>query len=165
MSYRDIFLTLNSENVRYLVVGGLAVNLYGVPRMTFDLDLIVENKLENFQNLVNAFQKAGFAPRRPMALKDLLSPETIEKWITEKNLIDFCVYGKDKPFEEIDIVLSHNVDFNKEYSEKTEMESESIIIPIISTAGLIEMKKYSGRIQDLQDVKLLRKLGKQNNEK
>ncbi len=165
MSYKDVFSTLNSENVRYLVVGGLAVNLYGVPRMTFDLDLIVENKLENFQNLVNAFKKAGFAPRQPMALKDLLSPETIKKWITDKNLVDFCVYGKDKPFEEIDIVLSHNVDFNMEYSERTDMESEGVIIPVISTAGLIEMKEYSGRIQDLQDIKLLRKLGEQNSEK
>ncbi|MEI8191455.1 MAG: hypothetical protein WCI75_17210 [candidate division NC10 bacterium] len=34
--YEVIFRTLNRHHVRYLIVGGLAVNLLGVPRMTED---------------------------------------------------------------------------------------------------------------------------------
>jgi hypothetical protein len=36
--YEDVFRALNRHRVRYLIVGGIAVNLSGVPRMTRDLD-------------------------------------------------------------------------------------------------------------------------------
>jgi hypothetical protein len=44
MYYLDLFRTLNERNVRYLVVGGLAVNLYGVPRVTQDVDDLITMK-------------------------------------------------------------------------------------------------------------------------
>jgi hypothetical protein len=40
--YEDVFKTFDEEDLRYLVVGGMAVNLYGYVRMTLDLDIIVD---------------------------------------------------------------------------------------------------------------------------
>jgi hypothetical protein len=37
MFYEQVFRVLHKHEVRYLVVGGVAVNLYGVLRMTADL--------------------------------------------------------------------------------------------------------------------------------
>ena len=34
-----IFAALNATSVRYLIVGGIAVNIHGYQRMTADLDL------------------------------------------------------------------------------------------------------------------------------
>ena len=39
--YHDAFATLTAAGVRFVVVGGVAVNLQGVPRFTADLDLAV----------------------------------------------------------------------------------------------------------------------------
>ena len=43
MFYLDLFRSLEQHRVRYLLVGGLAVNLYGVPRMTMDVVLALDS--------------------------------------------------------------------------------------------------------------------------
>jgi len=40
MNYYEIFKRFNELKIDYLIVGGLAVNLHGVPRMTYDIDAI-----------------------------------------------------------------------------------------------------------------------------
>ena len=37
MFYKEVFEALNTNQVQYLVVGGVALNLHGYPRMTYDL--------------------------------------------------------------------------------------------------------------------------------
>ena len=39
-----IFKKLNEKGIKYIVVGGIAVNLYGIPRMTYAADLILDLK-------------------------------------------------------------------------------------------------------------------------
>ena len=36
LDYLGIFKAFNEKGIKYLVVGGIAVNLYGIPRMTCD---------------------------------------------------------------------------------------------------------------------------------
>jgi predicted nucleotidyltransferase len=44
MPYQDLFIALNTAQVRYLVVGGVAMVLHGAVRMTADLDLAISLK-------------------------------------------------------------------------------------------------------------------------
>ena len=164
MSYKKIFETLNKKNVKYLIVGGLAVNLYGVPRLTYDLDIIVENNPKNYERLIEALKQLNFFPKLPVKLEELMDKEKRKKWVVDKNLIAFCVLNKDKPYEELDIILSHNIDFNEEYRRKTDFDIENIIFQVISIDGLIKMKLYSKRKQDIQDVEILKKIKKIKNE-
>ena len=39
---RDAFASWSFHQVKYLVIGGTAAILYGVPRATFDLDILIE---------------------------------------------------------------------------------------------------------------------------
>ena len=39
---QDVFRCLEENEVKYLVIGGIAAILYGVPRATFDLDILIE---------------------------------------------------------------------------------------------------------------------------
>jgi len=41
LDYQAFFKQLNNQEIDYLIVGGLAVNLHGIPRMTYDIDLMV----------------------------------------------------------------------------------------------------------------------------
>ena len=41
MFYLDLFRTLQEAGVRYVVVGGLALNLHGIERSTMDIDLAI----------------------------------------------------------------------------------------------------------------------------
>lgn len=47
----NIWKVFNENNVRYLTIGGLAVNIYGYIRNTGDIDILIEDTLENRKNL------------------------------------------------------------------------------------------------------------------
>ena len=44
---RDLLCAFNAEGVEYLVVGGHAVNVHGVPRLTKDLDVFIRGSEAN----------------------------------------------------------------------------------------------------------------------
>jgi hypothetical protein len=62
LDYRTIFKDMNEASVDYIIVGGLAVNFYGVPRMTYDLDLMIALNPENILKLVSRFSAWGYQP-------------------------------------------------------------------------------------------------------
>jgi len=39
---RDVFASFEKYEVRYVIIGGIAAILYGVPRATFDLDILIQ---------------------------------------------------------------------------------------------------------------------------
>jgi predicted nucleotidyltransferase len=43
--YAEIFKAFNGAKIEYLIVGGVAVNLYGYNRFTGDIDILVEESL------------------------------------------------------------------------------------------------------------------------
>ncbi len=52
---RGVYSSLQKNKVRYVTIGGgIAAILYGVPRTTFDLDILIEATLENAQRRLDA---------------------------------------------------------------------------------------------------------------
>jgi len=54
-----VFASFQKNDVKYLVIGGIAAVLYGVPRATFDLDILIEPTIENADKLLIALSEAG----------------------------------------------------------------------------------------------------------
>ncbi len=44
---QDVFKSFQQHDARYVVIGGIAAILHGVPRATFDLDILIEATPEN----------------------------------------------------------------------------------------------------------------------
>lgn len=53
--FSDFIRALNTNDVEYLLVGGMAVILYGYIRITGDIDLWVKNTDINFKKIRKAF--------------------------------------------------------------------------------------------------------------
>lgn len=66
----DVFASLNRHDVRYLVVGGIAAVLHGVPRATFDLDILIDPTDDNATALLSALGDARRASGQPVDLED-----------------------------------------------------------------------------------------------
>ncbi len=47
---KDVFASFQRHEVKYVVIGGIAAVLHGVPRATFDLDVFIEATEDNAQN-------------------------------------------------------------------------------------------------------------------
>ncbi len=52
---QDVFRSFQEHDVRYVVIVGIASILHGVPRATFDLDVLIEASLENARRLLLPF--------------------------------------------------------------------------------------------------------------
>ena len=56
-SFNKVFAALEKYKVDYILIGGYAVALYGIPRATNDIDLFVKPEENNFNNLRLALKK------------------------------------------------------------------------------------------------------------
>ena len=159
MYYFEILKELFNRKIDYLIVGGLAVNLYGVPRVTQDIDIIISFDKENILELNGAVKSLGYIPRLPGVNPEQLSdPAVRDDWIKNKNLKAFSFYHKKDSYKAVDIVLVHPLDFFQAFQNKTIKKVEDITINLVGVNDLITMKSFSGRQQDLSDIELLKKV-------
>ncbi len=158
MYYFEVLEALYKSKVKYLIVGGLAVNLYGVPRLSQDIDIIISTDKENVFNIISLLEKMDYVPRLPVDPKDISEPDKVKYWIEHKNLKAFSFYHKKDNYKVIDLLLFHNLNFEKSFENKTVKKVKYIEIYLISIDDLIKMKEFSGRTQDLSDIEMLKKV-------
>src|SRR3989344_6161375 len=115
MLYERILNELHRHKIKYLVVGGLAVNLYGYDRITGDLDIILLMTDANVKKFIKVAEQFKLKPRIPAALQDFAVPRLRKSWIKEKNMKAFALHNPRNDAEHVDIVIDHPVDFQKAY--------------------------------------------------
>ncbi|MEO0095240.1 MAG: hypothetical protein ABIL69_11545 [candidate division WOR-3 bacterium] len=156
MKIEDILQTLEKYRVRYAVVGGVAVVLYGYIRFTKDIDLIVDFSRENVKRFKQAMDFLKFKPGPPIEPTDLADAKKRNIWIQEKNAKVITFYNPDQQMLQIDVLLTVNFS-DIEVVRKKVGDFE---ISVIAYADLIKMKKQSGRALDLIDIDKLEELRK-----
>ncbi len=152
MIYEEIFREFEQKDVRYLIVGGMAVNLYGYLRLTIDLDLMVDLSDENLSKIINVMERLGYIPKVPVNPHEFISKEKRDEWIRNKGAIVFTFIDPKAPFKVIDIFLVNPIDFEEAYTNKKVMKIKGISINIASIDDLIKMKSACGRPRDIEDI-------------
>ena len=142
--FKAITAALNQAGIEYAVCGGWAMAIHGLPRATIDIDLMI------------------------------LSSDLSEALKTAQNL-GYDVEGSPLHFGEIEIRRISKIDketkrlFTIDFllvtqSMETIWSDRKLIVWeegetwVVSKEGLIELKKISGREQDLLDIKKLREM-------
>ncbi|HEC99482.1 MAG TPA: hypothetical protein ENN18_03765 [Proteobacteria bacterium] len=161
LNFLKLFSTLNNKKIRYLVAGGVAVNLYGIERATGDIDIVVHLERHNLEKFVEVMKELGFKPKIPVKLEYLCSKEMRDKWVREKGMKVFSVYDPQNPYFLLDVFVEEPFDFDKVYEERKNIRAGNVRIPLVPIKRLIEMKKKVGRPQDIADVYYLRKIEKE----
>jgi hypothetical protein len=72
---KGVFKSFQQHDVRYVVIGGIAAVLYGVPRATFDLDILIEATPENAQRLLDGLEDAGLGTATLTNSEEILANE------------------------------------------------------------------------------------------
>lgn len=144
--FSDMIKIFLEEQVKFLLVGGMSINLYGYVRTTKDMDLWVQASIENAPKVVKALAKFG-APMQDISVDDFEVEGTVFQIGVDPIRIDVLTKITGVKFEEA--ILNAKI-----------MEVEDLKIPTISIKDLIKNKKASGRLQDLADVQKLEKINK-----
>lgn len=155
--YEEVFKALNEAKVEYLVCGGAAVVLFGFPRLTIDLDLIVSLEKDNLANIYNVLTRLNYRPQAPIKKEEFIQKEKLEELAEKKNMKVVSFYNLNDPFKVVDVGV--NLPNISEILKKKEfIRIKNLKIPVISIDALMKMKKDLGRPQDLIDVLNLKEI-------
>ena len=114
--------------------------LHGVPRATFDLDILIDAKHDNAKNLLDALLEAKLGTASLTTPEELLSQEiTIFK---DRVRIDVQTFTPGLKFEEA-------------WERRETMKYQDQEFYVASREDLISSKRAAGRRVDLEDVRLL----------
>lgn len=138
---------LNQEGAKYLVIGGLALNLHGIIQATKDVDLLIPKDIKNTKKILKALERLSFG-----IAKELEAEEVIQK--------PFTIIG-DNPRVDL-VTVAAKVKYEDAKKTALQTKIKKIKIPYLDYETLIKTKS-TGRLKDKADVEILKKLGKRKN--
>jgi hypothetical protein len=152
--FEAIFAALQATGSRYVVVGGVAVNLHGYQRFTKDVDLVIELIPNQTLRVLEALQSLGFRPNIPVKVTDFANADIRNSWVREKGMMVFQMFS-DTSRVTVDIFAQYPIAFDELYAESTSVALPGAALRIASIQHLMQMKREAGRPQDMLDIEKL----------
>ena len=134
---RSVLGALDQARVDYALVGGMAVAVWGAPRATRDIDLLVRS--EDLASAMSAVRGCGFTlAALPFEFKDGTTLQRVNRVDEAGNLMT------------VDFIM---VDRNLEsaWASRTRVPFADGQVAVISREALMAMKAQAARPQDLAD--------------
>lgn len=127
----------------YLVIGGWAAIVHGLPRTTLDVDLFVRPSAENVRRLIGALSEIGHGIAREVAPEEILEKHVF--LFADQIRIDVFTrpWGLDG--------------FSECRKRALEVHFEGIRIPVLGVEDLIRSKE-TDRESDREDIEALRRI-------
>ncbi|NCO67982.1 MAG: hypothetical protein COY75_02025 [Nitrospirae bacterium CG_4_10_14_0_8_um_filter_41_23] len=133
----------NRRGVEYIVIGGFAMIMHGLPRTTVDIDFFINGSPDNMEKIKDS-------------LKEVFNDEEIEG-ISPSDVSEYSVirYGTPDGFY-IDLIgkLGEAFKFDDFKSHIETFEINHIDIPVCDVEMLIKMKQ-TVRTKDITDIEFL----------
>ncbi len=143
---------LRDAGVRYAVVGGYAVALHGAVRGTLDIDVALHWSRANLLRAETALQGLGLVSRLPVTGNEVY--DFRDEYIANRGLVAWSFHNPGDPLEQVDIVIAYDLAGKR----TLRVDLGSGTVQVLCIDDLIEMKRNSGRAQDVEDAAALEKL-------
>ena len=156
MLFRDLLDTLSKGDVRFVVIGGVALVLRGSVRLTVDLDICYARDAANLNHLAAAL--APLNPRLRGAPDDLpfiWDAQTLRSGLNftlKTDLGDLDVLGDVTGLGGYDAVAALS----------TEQDVAGLRLAVLSLEGLERAKRAAGRVKDLVDLEEISEIRRQS---
>ncbi|MGH9750253.1 MAG: nucleotidyl transferase AbiEii/AbiGii toxin family protein [Candidatus Polarisedimenticolia bacterium] len=153
--FEPLFKALNDSDVRYVVVGGLAVVLHGHARLTADVDLVVDLEETQAAKAIAVLVAMGLRPRVPVDPEDFARRVVRETWIRDRGMQVFSMYDPANPMRVVDLFVSHPIPFEELWTRSERFDLRATSIRVASIPDLVHLKRLAGRPQDMSDIEQL----------
>jgi len=128
----------------YVVMGGLAVRAYGIPRATYDIDFTITIERERLKELYDAVETLGYAV-----------PEAYTAgWVDAVGgmpLVKFQIFVEDNGID-IDVFLAETEFQQSVVSRRRREELDGAVLFLVSPEDLVLLKLLANRPRDIADV-------------
>jgi predicted nucleotidyltransferase len=146
-AFDELLKRLADAGVEFVLVGGLAVNAWGVVRGTKDVDVVVAPELANLKRVAKVAVAAGGHVQKGEAL--LGSPPSIAAALASGEQVAI-----ETDLGRLDVV--QGLEGVPSYAELRERASEAevlgVSVAVCSVEDLRAMKRAAGRTRDLADL-------------
>ena len=121
-------------------------------RGTLDIDVVVRWTRTTLVRAEAALKAIGLVSRLPVTAREVY--DFRDEYVRNRNLTAWNFYNPDDPLEQVDIIITDDLAGKR---------TKAVALPtgpvrVLSVTDLIDMKRRSGRPQDLEDVRALEKL-------
>jgi predicted nucleotidyltransferase len=145
--FDELLRRLAVAKVKFVVVGGLAVNAWGVVRGTKDVDVVVANEPENLKRLAELAVAAHGHVQQGEAM--LGTPISIASALASGEQVAIeTELGRLDVVQGLDGVPS----YDELHSRATETEILGATVEVCALEDLKAMKRAAGRTRDLADL-------------
>jgi hypothetical protein len=131
---------LNAEKIKYMVIGGQAVLLYGEPRLTWDIDINLKMSIKELPRLMKILKKAGIkiltAHPENFVKKTMVLPAVFEARKVRLNLI-----FADSEYE------------NQALKRARKIKIKRTTVSFASPEDIVIQKVFAGRPRDIEDAR------------
>ncbi len=146
---RELLVRLNEADVRFVRVGGLAVNAWGYLRATRDVDLVPDPSAENLEKL-------------DVLLRDLGGRVDVGGKLLDADSISIFLRTGDRTLVatelgQVDVLqgLPQVPSFAALDEQAQDIDLKGLVIRVCSFEHLLEMKRASDRDRDRDDLRAL----------
>ncbi len=160
MKIAELLQSLSDEQVQYVLVGGLAVQLHGFLRSTFDIDVALAMDDENLVRFIAVAKRFGLTPVIPVAIDALRNEQQIEQWYREKGMLAFALREPQVGGSVVDVLVRPDVPFETLNANAIVGELFGRQVRIASIADLLVMKRVANRPKDKLDITALEKIAR-----
>jgi hypothetical protein len=167
----DLLKALSEAQVRYVLVGGMAVQLHGYFRATFDVDLVLAMDDENLTRFIGVAKQIGLVPSIPVPIDSLRNAAQIEQWhremgqagkphsgCSQKGMLAFALREPQTGGGVVDVLVRPEVPFEQLHKNAVVGELFSQQVMIASIDDLLTMKRCANRDKDKLDIAALEKI-------
>jgi predicted nucleotidyltransferase len=146
-AFDELLRRLAAADVDFVVVGGLAVNAWGVVRGTKDVDVVVANAPDNLKRLAEVAVAAGGHVQRGEAL--LGTPISIASALASGEQVAI-----ETDLGRLDVVqgLDGIPGYDELHPRATKTEILGVEVAVCALEDLKAMKRAAGRTRDLADL-------------
>ena len=158
MKLSELLAALTESEVDYVLVGGLAVQLHGYLRSTFDIDLVLAMNDGNLSRFIEVARRFKLVPAIPVPLDSLRDAAPIELWHRDKGMLAFSLRETTVGGMVVDVLVRPEIDFERLRSNAARGELFGRQVPIAAIDDLLVMKRAANRGKDRLDIEALEKI-------
>jgi len=158
MKIAELLQALADNQVQFVLVGGLAVQLHGFVRATFDVDLVLAMNDENLSRFIDVAKGLGLAPVIPVSIDSLRNAQQIDQWHREKGMLAFALREPQTGGGVVDVLVRPEISFEHLQANAVDGELFGRRVAIASIDDLMVMKRAANRPKDQLDVLALEKI-------
>ncbi|MDO8925768.1 MAG: hypothetical protein Q7U94_02515 [Sideroxyarcus sp.] len=158
MKVAELLRSLSEAEVQYVLVGGIAVQLHGYMRSTFDVDLVLAMNDANLVRFIGVARQLGLTPSIPVTIDSLRDARQIEQWYREKGMLAFALREPQTGGGVVDVLVRPEVPFEQLLENAVEGELFELKVPIACIDDLLTMKRSANRPKDRLDIEALEKI-------